>query len=132
MTDDFTLDPARTYKPKQPVVVVKTEEFDLDYLEDMTKEALISLVQRMSRQCGMVACKTEEELRVAFLDRMAHIALTAKALEALAAMEKRMNRTEGTPIQRQQSMVAIGTINDDSETSQLPATDLWIKNIIGS
>lgn len=82
-------------------------------LDTMDAEALRKLVQRMARQCGMVAAMSEEQLRVAFLDRMAHIALTAKALEALAAMEKRMNRTEGTPIQRQQSMVAIAGAQDD-------------------
>lgn len=76
-------------------------------LEGMSKEGLVSLVMRMARQCGMVASMSEDEIRQAFLDRMAHIGLTGKALEALAAMEKRMDRVEGKPMQRQQSLVAV-------------------------
>lgn len=83
------------------------DEATLSTLDQMDAEALRSLIRRMARQCGMVACQSEEEIRQAFLDRMAHIGLTAKATEALAAMEKRMNRVEGTPMQRTQSMVAV-------------------------
>ncbi len=86
---------------------------DLAKLETMSKEALIGLIERMARQCGIFANMTEDEIRQAFMDRMAHIALTGKALEALAAMDKRMNRSEGTPIQRQQSMVAIAEANNE-------------------
>ncbi len=84
---------------------------DLSRLDGMDREGLISLIQRMARQCGMVACTSEEELRQAFLDRMAHIGLTAKAAEALAAIEKRMDRVEGKAMQRQQSLVAIADAN---------------------
>ncbi len=41
-----------------------------------------------------------------------------------------MDRIEGKPMQRQQSMVAIGNINDDTDNSPLPATDSWIAELI--
>lgn len=102
-------------------------ESDLASLEAMDKEALISLVQRMSRQCGMVAAMSEDDIRQAFLDRMAHIGLTAKAAEALAAMEKRMDRVEGKPMQRQQSLVAVADASKPLPDNDRKALEHYFK-----
>ena len=88
---------------------------DIAKLEGMTREDLIALVERMARQCGMVASMTEDEIRQAFLDRMAHIGLTGKAQEALAAMEKRMDRVEGKAIQREAIAIKVENVPVDEQ-----------------
>ena len=99
----------------------------LSTLHTLDKDALVSLVMRMARQCGMVASMSEDEIRQAFLDRMAHIGLTGKAMEALAAMEKRMNRLEGTPMQRQQSLVAVADANKPLPENDRAALEHYFK-----
>lgn len=99
----------------------------LSTLHTLDKEALISLIQRMARQCGMVASMSEDDIRQAFLDRMAHIGLTGKAAEALAAMEKRMDRVEGKPMQRQQSLVAVADANKPLPENDRAALEHYFK-----
>ncbi len=100
---------AQELNATKPIV----QDDNLSRLDSLSRDELIALVRRMSIQCGMVAAMTEDEIRQGFLDKMAHIGLTGDALVALNAMEKRMNRVEGTPMQRQQSMVAVANVESD-------------------
>lgn len=120
MTDDpyshlpDAVHPFKNYKPKANIqeihsVGLITEE-ELAGIERLSKDELIAIIERMARQCGLVACMNEEDIRRAFLDRMAYIGLTGKAEQALAAMEKRMDRVDGKPMQRQQSLIAVAEV----------------------
>ncbi len=81
---------------------------DMAKLDSMSREELIVLVERMARQCGAVACKTEAETAQAMLDTLAHTALmpivsglTMKAdiQSRLSAIDKWLDRTKGKPAQ---------------------------------
>lgn len=110
MTDDFTLDPARTYKPKQPVVAVKTAVPDLDLaaIDAMPEDEIRTLCKRMARQCGLIARMTQEETAQAMLDTLAQTALKpivmglnmkADIQSRMTAIDKWLDRTKGRPAQ---------------------------------
>lgn len=100
MTDEFdplTGDPLPKHS-KPPETAQDTP--DLSALEGLSKDELIALVGRMARQCGMVACMTEEETAQAMLDRLAHVALTAGVKDAVGAINAWLDRVQGRPTQR--------------------------------
>lgn len=112
-------------EPVEPSDTITAET--LSILHEMDKDALVSLVMRMARQCGLVANMSEEEIRQAFLDRMAHIGLTGKTAEALNAMERRMDRSEGKPMQRQQSLVAVKNVDKPLPENDRMALEHYFK-----
>jgi len=77
---------------------------DLTRLDAMTREQLIALVERMARQCGMVAAMSKEETAQAMRDVLADIALKpllngdkAEIRARMDAIDKWLDRTEGKP-----------------------------------
>ncbi len=100
MTDNIP-DPFKDYIPKPNPETLYAEQkneltsAELDKLDAMTVDQLKTLAKRLLCSVGTVALMSEDDIRQAFLDRMARIGLTGKAVEALAAMEKRMDRVEG-------------------------------------
>lgn len=101
-------------------------EAQLSALDAMTKEELIALVQRMARQCGMVAAMSEDETAQAMLDTLAHTALKpiiqgvnmrADIQNRLSSIDKWLDRTKGKAIQRiDQRVLTVGN-RDASELS---------------
>ncbi len=82
---------------------------DLSRLEGMGREELIAVIERMERQCGMVAAMTEEETIQAMLDTLAHTALKpiiagvnmkADIDSRLKAIDRWLDRKQGKAIQR--------------------------------
>lgn len=80
---------------------------DLHKLADMSREQLTALVQRMYRQCGMVAAMSEDDTAQAMLDMLAHTALRpiatgdnmrADIQSRLSAIDKWLDRTKGKPV----------------------------------
>ena len=130
---DYIPDPFKNYKMKgtesPPRMVGQNivDEQTLARLGTMEKSELVALVKRMARQCGFVAMMSEDDIRQAFLDRMAHIGLTGKAQEALAAIEKRMDRVEGKAMQRQQSLVAVADASKPLPENDRQALEHYFK-----
>lgn len=103
---------------------------DLSSLRDMSREGLISLIQRMACQCGLVAAMSKEETAQAMRDILAETALRAIApglnvkfdIQArLAAIDKWLDRSEGRPVQRQavdMRVEAHGTVTHDMRIAQ--------------
>lgn len=81
---------------------------ELRALDGMSREDLIALVQRMARQCGMVAAMSEEQTAQAMFDTLAHTALRpiaeggnmrADITARMTAIDKWLDRTRGKPAQ---------------------------------
>lgn len=70
-------------------------------LDTMTRDELLALCKR----CGMVeqALMTKEEVAEAMKVRLAHIALTGDVKDALAAIERWLDREHGKPVQSVQT-----------------------------
>ncbi len=77
---------------------------DLSQLDDMTAEELRALVERMARQCGLVAMMTKEETAQAMRDVLAETALRplipginlkADIQNRMNAIDKWLDRAEG-------------------------------------
>lgn len=82
---------------------------ELEKLGDMTADDLIALVERMARQCGMVAAMSKEETAQAMLDVLAHTALRpvlatsnikADIQSRMTAIDKWLDRTTGKVAQK--------------------------------
>ncbi len=114
MTDEF--DPltgellpksSKTIAPQSPAIAPLSAE-QLAKLDDMSRGELIALIERMARQCGMVAGMTDEQTAQAMLDTLAHTALMpivpglsmkADIQSRLSAIDKWLDRTKGKPVQ---------------------------------
>lgn len=106
---------AKGFKPRQnpqkpiPAVVEPViEVYKLNQLEQMPRNQLISLVQRMYAMCGYLPSMTDEQTAQAMLDSLASIALKpigvstnmrADIQSRLTAIEKWLDRTQGKPAQ---------------------------------
>ena len=100
----------RKEKPLQPSVeaVDAISEETLASLRTLSSAELIALVERMARQCGLVAMMTQEQTAQAMLDCLAETALRpiAKGMNMkadiqsrIAAIDKWLDRTRGKPAQ---------------------------------
>lgn len=95
---EYIPSPLHNFTPRQnPKPVLDTP--DLSRIEHLSKPELISLVERMSRQCGLVASMTEEELAQAMMDKLAHTALSSNGKDTLNAIREWLDRVKGKPIQ---------------------------------
>lgn len=113
---DYTPDPFKNYKPRQnPPQVTKGKkpdllpsspitERELANLAGMSHDHLISLVMRMSAQCGLVASLTDDETAQAMLDTLANtalrpiapgISLKADIQARMIAIDKWLDRKQG-------------------------------------
>ena len=113
MEEDLIPNPVKGYKPKQPVIGVVLDSNAIDpatlaTLHTLDKEALIALVERMARQCGLVATMTQEETAQAMLDALAETALKpivygvnikADIQSRISAIDKWLDRVRGRPAQ---------------------------------
>lgn len=119
MTDDFTLDPARTYKPKQPLNQQKAsqkpeiEPIDLNdpaALRNLAKSALVEIVQTAPRNVSLVAAIRE------LLDR-----IDGKAPQSIA-LDVQDNRMDKMPIDRLLKLAAL--LDDPPVINQMPSQKL--------
>lgn len=87
-----------------------TDVVDISGVETLDKPALLLLVARMARQCGLVAGMTKEETAQAMLDTLANTALRpivaglnmkADIQARMAAIDKWLDRERGKPAQSQ-------------------------------
>lgn len=80
-------------------------------LEEMSKEGLIALVRLCNAREIDIALMDEEEIRKHFLHRLAVEGITNPDItKAMNAMDKRLNRTEGTPVQRSEASLDIKAV----------------------
>lgn len=93
--------------PQSPANAPMSDE-QLQRLEDMSRIELMGLIERMARQCGMVAAMSEAETAQAMLDTLAHTALMpispsinmkADIQCRLSAIDKWLDRKQGKPVQ---------------------------------
>lgn len=117
LTGELLPKSTRNTAPQSPANAPLSDE-ELVKLDDMNRIELIALIQRMARQCGMVADMTEEQTAQAMLDTLAHTALMpivpglsmkADIQSRLSAIDKWLDRTKGKPVQaiNQTSTVAM-------------------------
>jgi hypothetical protein len=92
--------------PDKPPQTGLTEE-QLQKLEGMTREELITLCHRFACQCGTVAMMTDEQTAQAMLDILAETALKpvlygtsmkADIASRLTAVERWLDRKKGKPV----------------------------------
>lgn len=105
----FTLNPdnyqMKGNLPKSAAATTQADSIpNLTRLDEMSREELIALVERMARQCGMVASMTKEETAQAMRDVLAETALRpivaglnmkADIMSRMAAIDKWLDRAEG-------------------------------------
>lgn len=106
---DAVIDPFTNYEMKPPKDAVKQSPApeqitltpsDLAALREMDREALISLIKRVSGAMWGIGLMSEEETYDAMLLRLAVMALTSKdARDTLTAMREWMDRKRGKPLQ---------------------------------
>lgn len=102
-------DPANyTMKGNGSKPVILPESPDIPRLDTLSREELIALVERMARQCGMVAAMSDAETAQAMLDELAHTALKpivagvnmkADIQSRMNAIDKWLDRKQGKPQQ---------------------------------
>lgn len=104
--DDFKLNPANftpRQNPPKPNTSLPAEALslpELTELENMPPKALHLLLQRVcGARWGEIAKMDKSAVAEAMRLRLAHIALTAEIKDALIAIEKWLDRTEGKPLQ---------------------------------
>lgn len=125
--ENFTPDPFKNYVmkgakelPAPPPPTITPAQ--IEKIEAMTRDELITLVKRLACQCGLVASMTREETAQAMLDELATYALRpmlGTALKAdinarILAIDKWLDRTEGKAVQKQMIAAKIETraVND--------------------
>lgn len=97
-------------KPVTPITPSPAEPLssdDLARLEEMDAPALIALIERMARQCGLVACMSDEERKALVKDRMTRIVQAGTDQAACVAGDKLLDRLEGKPAQTQQIQMSV-------------------------
>ena len=87
-------------------------EAELASLQDMSREGLISLIERIAgARWGEIATLKPAQVAEAMKLRLAHIALTADVKEALTAIDKWLDRHEGKALVRTDAPQAGANVN---------------------
>ena len=106
MLEGFELDPLTgdpipkrmdsVYSTHSTVVI---EPHELDNVQKLSHAELVALVQRMARQCGLVALMTPEQSTQAIIDRCTEKALNRDVKEFLPYAKESLDRMKGKAAQ---------------------------------